>query len=217
MRSKHRCRVATSWHALEAGEAERDGPLTQRDFRPLHGRAGLDAEVGASGAPVRHLRYHRTSGSRPFGQITLSNHSLAVVSSGNMSISWKGNAFAMGFAGGFLRHGPDSLQRLGIWEFGPECQSLFVIRWCGSRLFCPTSAARWAAGGGPRGAGARLHSQGRVRRSDDARLIERLEVDGRLCRLCGWSGAGRLPSERRFRGPFPSLPRAVWPAVCMRR
>ena len=26
-----------------------------------------------------------------------------------------------------------------------------------------------AAGGGPRGAGARLHSQGRVRRSDDAR------------------------------------------------
>ena len=29
-------------------------------------------------------------------------------------------------------------------------------------------------------------------------LIERLEVDGRLCRLCGWSGAGRLPSEATF-------------------
>lgn len=26
-------------------------------------------------------------------------------------------------------------------------------------------------------------------------LIERLEVDGRLRRLCGWSGGGRLPSE----------------------
>ena len=26
-------------------------------------------------------------------------------------------------------------------------------------------------------------------------LIERLEVDGRLWRLCGWSGGGRLPSE----------------------
>ena len=26
-------------------------------------------------------------------------------------------------------------------------------------------------------------------------LIERLEVDGRLCRLCGWSGAGRLPGN----------------------
>ena len=24
-------------------------------------------------------------------------------------------------------------------------------------------------------------------------------------------------ARRRFRGPFPSLPRAVWPAVCMRR
>ena len=30
-------------------------------------------------------------------------------------------------------------------------------------------------------------------------LIERLEVDGRLWRrLCGWSGAGRLPSEATF-------------------
>ena len=26
-------------------------------------------------------------------------------------------------------------------------------------------------------------------------LIERLEVDGRLCRLCGWSGAGRVPGS----------------------
>ena len=49
-------------------------------------------------------------------------------------------------------------------------------------------------------------------------LIERLEVDGRLWRLCGWSGAGRgFRARRRFRGPFPSLPRAVWRAVCMRR
>ena len=51
------------------------------------------------------------------------------------------------------------------------------------------------------GAGARLHSQGGVRHSDDA-LIERLEVDGRLCRLCGWSGAGRLPSEATFSRAF---------------
>ena len=49
-------------------------------------------------------------------------------------------------------------------------------------------------------------------------LIERLEVDGRLWRLCGWSGAGPASERgRRFRGPFPSLPRAVWRAVCMRR
>ena len=49
-------------------------------------------------------------------------------------------------------------------------------------------------------------------------LIERLEVDGRLWRLCGWSG-DRPASERGdvFARPFPSLPRAVWPAVCMRR
>ena len=33
-------------------------------------------------------------------------------------------------------------------------------------------------------------------------LIERLEVDGRLYRLCGWSGAGRLPSEATFSRAF---------------
>ena len=33
-------------------------------------------------------------------------------------------------------------------------------------------------------------------------LIERLEVDGRLCRLCDWSGAGRLPSEATFSRAF---------------
>ena len=33
-------------------------------------------------------------------------------------------------------------------------------------------------------------------------LIERLEVDGRLCRLCGWSGGGRLPSEATFSRAF---------------
>ena len=47
-------------------------------------------------------------------------------------------------------------------------------------------------------------------------LIERLEVDGD-----GGCAAGAVPAgfraRRRFRGPFPSLPRAVWPAVCMRR
>ena len=48
-------------------------------------------------------------------------------------------------------------------------------------------------------------------------LIERLEVDGGLCRLCGWSGSGRLPSVATFRGLFPSLPRASWRSVCMRR
>ena len=31
---------------------------------------------------------------------------------------------------------------------------------------------------------------------------ERLEVDGRLCRLCGSSGAGRLPSEATFSRAF---------------
>ena len=33
-------------------------------------------------------------------------------------------------------------------------------------------------------------------------LIERLEVDGRLWRLCGWSGAGRLSSEATFSRAF---------------
>ena len=33
-------------------------------------------------------------------------------------------------------------------------------------------------------------------------LIERLQVDGRLCRLCGWSGVGRLPSEATFSRAF---------------
>ena len=33
-------------------------------------------------------------------------------------------------------------------------------------------------------------------------LIERLEVDGRLWRLCGWSGGGRLPSEATFSRAF---------------
>ena len=33
-------------------------------------------------------------------------------------------------------------------------------------------------------------------------LIERLQVDGRLCRLCGWSGAGQLPSEATFSRAF---------------
>ncbi len=33
-------------------------------------------------------------------------------------------------------------------------------------------------------------------------LIERLEVDRRLCRLCGWSSVGRLPSEATFSRAF---------------
>ena len=33
-------------------------------------------------------------------------------------------------------------------------------------------------------------------------LIERLEIDRRLCRLCGWSGVGRLPSEATFSRSF---------------
>ena len=33
-------------------------------------------------------------------------------------------------------------------------------------------------------------------------LIERLQVDGRLCRLCGWSGVGRLASEATFSRAF---------------
>ena len=48
-------------------------------------------------------------------------------------------------------------------------------------------------------------------------LIERLEVDG----MTAGCAAGAVPAgfraRRRFRGPFPSLPRAVWRAVCMRR
>ena len=49
-------------------------------------------------------------------------------------------------------------------------------------------------------------------------LIERLEVDGRLCRLCGWSRC-RPASERGdvFAGLFRVCRERVWPAVCMRR
>ena len=70
--------------------------------------------------------------------------------------------------------------------------------------FFPTSAARW---------GARRRTAQRwrappsgVRHSATQALIERLEVDGRLWRLCGWS---RRPATARrpFRGPFPSLRR----------
>ena len=49
-------------------------------------------------------------------------------------------------------------------------------------------------------------------------LIERLEVDGQAMaavRLERWPAGFR--ARRRFRGPFPSLPRAVLRAVCMRR
>ena len=49
-------------------------------------------------------------------------------------------------------------------------------------------------------------------------LIERLEVDGKLCRLCGRSRTGRLPSACDvFAGLFRSLPRAVWQTAGMRR
>ena len=45
-------------------------------------------------------------------------------------------------------------------------------------------------------------------------LIDCFQVDDRLRRLYGWSGASRLPSEATFsRALFPSSPRAV----CMRR
>ena len=33
-------------------------------------------------------------------------------------------------------------------------------------------------------------------------VVVDLPVDGRLCRLCGWSGAGRLPSEATFSRAF---------------
>ena len=36
-------------------------------------------------------------------------------------------------------------------------------------------------------------------------LIERLQVDTRLCRLCGWSGVGRLPSEATFSPAFAAF------------
>ena len=48
-------------------------------------------------------------------------------------------------------------------------------------------------------------------------LIERLEVDGRLAGCAAGAVPAGFRARRRFRGPFPSLPRAVWPAVCMRR
>ena len=48
-------------------------------------------------------------------------------------------------------------------------------------------------------------------------LIERLEVDGRLCGCAAGAVPAGFRARRRFRGPFPSLPRAVLPAVCMRR
>ena len=40
-------------------------------------------------------------------------------------------------------------------------------------------------------------------------LIERLQVDTRLCRLCGWSGVGRLPSEATFSRALLQSP-AIW-------
>ena len=48
-------------------------------------------------------------------------------------------------------------------------------------------------------------------------LIERLEVDGRLCGCAAGAVPAGFRARRRFRGPFPSLPRAVLRTVCMRR
>ena len=64
-------------------------------------------------------------------------------------------------------------------------------------------------GGGPRGAGARLHAKAVFDIPTTRGLIERLGVDGRLCRLCGWSGAGRLPSEATFSRAFSEFAEAV--------
>ena len=47
-------------------------------------------------------------------------------------------------------------------------------------------------------------------------LIERLEVDQDAGCAAGAVPAG-FRARRRFRGPFPSLPRAVWRAVCIAR
>ncbi|MDE0052537.1 MAG: hypothetical protein OXO52_22365 [Rhodospirillales bacterium] len=48
-------------------------------------------------------------------------------------------------------------------------------------------------------------------------LIERLNVDDRLRRLCCWSGGGWPPSEATFSLAISNLPRAVVRAVCTRR
>ena len=82
----------------------------------------------------------------------------------------------------------------------------------------PSSAARWASGE-DRAALARAFIAKAVFDVPTTRgPIERLEVDGRLCRLCGWSGAGRLPSEATFSRAFSEFAESlVWPAVCMRR
>ena len=49
-------------------------------------------------------------------------------------------------------------------------------------------------------------------------LIERLQVDRTLYRLCGWSGVFRLPSEATFSRGFTSLePTARCQAACTRR
>ena len=71
------------------------------------------------------------------------------------------------------------------------------------RLICPTSTALWGGQAEDRTALARAFIAKPVFDLPTTRaLIERLQVDTRLCRLCGWSGVGRLPSEATFSRAF---------------
>ncbi len=89
-------------------------PLAQRYFRPLHGRTGLDAEVGAAiRTPIRHLDMRGFAGSnrsaframatirpddgfKPRGRRFLGREHVHQLDDGE--------SLAMGFSGCFLRH-----------------------------------------------------------------------------------------------------------------
>ena len=101
---------------FQAGQAQvdRNGPLAQRDFRPLHGGARLHAEIGAAvRAPVGHLRVAGLAGAdrsafgamspvrpndrlEPLGRSFLGREHVHQINDGH--------PFAMGFAGCLLRH-----------------------------------------------------------------------------------------------------------------
>ena len=101
---------------LEGGQAQvdRDPPLPKRDFRPLHGGARLDAEVGpAIRAPIGHLGMAGFTGAErsAFGAVATvrPDHRFKPLRGGFLARKQvhqldDGKSFAVRFSGCFLRH-----------------------------------------------------------------------------------------------------------------
>ena len=114
-------------NTLERSQAQvdRDGPLAQRDVGPGNRSASADGEVGAAvRAPIGHgLRVRNLASADatalPAAALAVPNHILkplrcSLFGRKHVHELDHGDAFAVGFAGCFLRHDPASLPMLGI-------------------------------------------------------------------------------------------------------